>query len=471
MPQYDAVVIGSGPNGLSAAIELARNGARVLVLEGHPQIGGGTRTANLTLPGFLHDTCSAVHPMGVLSPFWQRLPMQKHGLEWIYPEASVAHPLDNQAAVMLYRSVERTMEGLGVDAEAWQKLVNPFVSSGKTLLADSLGPFGWPKNPFIFARFGLKGMRSAEGLAEKYFQDPMAQALFAGCAGHSVLPLDKGFSAAVGLMFVITAHLVDWPVAKGGSAAITKALAAILGNWGGTIECDQWIKSWQQIPDAKVVLFDTDPVQMAQIAGEQLPSRYRKRLSRYNYGPGAFKVDWALDGPIPWEDRNCLLASTVHVGGSLYEIAESEKAAWEGRISEKPYLILCQQSQFDAMRSPKGQHTAYAYCHVPQGLDVDMTDFIERQIERFAPGFRDLILARHKTRPSEFESYNPNYVGGAITGGAADITQLFTRPVARLDPYSTPNKKIFICSAASPPGGGVHGMCGYHAARSALKRL
>ncbi|MEL7533548.1 MAG: NAD(P)/FAD-dependent oxidoreductase [Bacteroidota bacterium] len=470
MPDYDAVVIGAGPNGLSAAIELVRNGAKVIILEGHQEIGGGTRTAQLTLPGFEHDFCSAVHPMGVLSPFWRELPLADHGLEWIYPKASVAHPLDDGPAVLLYRSVEKTMQGLGADAEAWKKLISPFVNRGEQLLKDSLGPLSIPQNPLLLARFGLKAMRSAEGLAQKFFREPRARALFAGCAGHSVLPLEMPFSAAVGLMFAVTGHLVDWPVAKGGSQSISRALARYFVSLGGEIECNQWIRSLSDVPDSKLLLFDTDPIQLAQIAGDALPARYKGRLHNYQYGPGAFKLDWALAGPIPWNDSQCRLASTVHVGGTLAEIASSEKDAWEGRISAKPFLIVCQQSEFDE-RSPKGQHTAYAYCHVPHGSEVDMTKHIENQIERFAPGFKDLILAKHKTSPSDFYHYNPNYYGGAITGGAANFRQLFTRPVARLNPYTTPNKRLLICSAASPPGGGVHGMCGYHAARTALKRL
>jgi len=295
--------------------------------------------------------------------------------------------------------------------------------------------------------------------------------LLGGCAGHSVLPLDMNFSAAVGLMFAITGHMVDWPVAKGGSHAITHALATYLRSLGGEIETGRWIKNLTELPSSKVVLFDTDPQQMASIAEDALPTRYKKRLRNYQYGPGAFKLDWALAGPIPWNDSHCRLASTVHVGGTLAEIAQSEKDAWQGRINEKPFLILCQQSEFDDKRSPKGQHTAYAYCHVPHDSEVDMTTRIENQIERFAPGFKDLILAKHQTSPKAFAQYNPNYLGGAITGGAANFSQLFTRPVARLNPYTTPNKRLLICSAASPPGGGVHGMCGYHAAQTALKRI
>ncbi|MEM6348288.1 MAG: NAD(P)/FAD-dependent oxidoreductase [Bacteroidota bacterium] len=470
MPDYDAVVIGSGPNGLSAAIELARNGAKVMVLEGHEEIGGGTRTAELTLPGFQHDYCSAVHPMGVLSPYWKALPLAEHGLEWVYSQASVAHPLDDEPAVMLYRSVEQTMANLGEDAAAWKKLVQPFVNRGEALLQDSLGPLSLPQNPLLLARFGLKAMRSAAGLARSKFQGDRAQALFAGCAGHSVLPLEMRFSAAIGLMFAVTGHMIDWPVAKGGSHSITKALASYFESLGGEIETGKWVQSLSELPSSKVVLFDTDPLQLASIADDSLPEGYRKRLRKYHYGPGAFKVDWALDGPIPWNDSQCRLASTVHVGGTLAEIAESEKAAWEGRISEKPFLILCQQSEFDK-RSPQGQHTAYAYCHVPHGSEVDMTERIENQIERFASGFKDLILAKHKTSPDDFHRYNPNYLGGAITGGAAHFAQLFTRPVARMNPYTTPNRRLFICSAATPPGGGVHGMCGYHAAKTALKRI
>lgn len=469
--ELDAVVVGSGPNGLAAAVALAQRGASVRVIEGHEQIGGGTRTAELTLPGFRHDVCSAVHPMGVLSPFLRTLPLAEHGLEWIRPPASVAHPLDDGTAVMLYRSIERTTEELGEDSEPYRRMIAPFLQDPHALLADLLAPLKLPSKPLTMTRFGLMAIRSARGLARARFAGERAPALFAGCAGHAILPLDRLLTAALGLIFTITGHVDDWPVAAGGSDAISRALARYLESLGGRIETGHRIEHLEELPPSRVVLFDTAPRQLLEIAGDALPIGYRQRLGRYRYGPGVFKVDWALDGPIPWRDPRCLEASTVHVGGTLDEIAAAEAEMYRGGHPTRPYLILCQQSQFDPSRAPEGKHTGYAYCHVPGGSTVDYTEAIEAQVERFAPGFRDLILARHTMDTAGFEAYNPTCVGGAITGGVADLFQLFTRPVARFDPYSTPNPRLFICSASTPPGGGVHGMGGYWAARSALRRL
>ncbi len=466
---YDAVVIGSGPNGLAAAIVLAQAQRSVLVVEGEDTIGGGTRTAELTQPGFLHDVCSAVHPMGVLSPFFKTLPLSEHGLTWLHPPVSVAHPLDDGTAVLLQRSLDATADGLGRDAAAWRRLLTPFLHRPEVLLADLMAPLGLPRAPLAMAHFGWYGLRSASHLARR-FKEPRARALLAGCAGHSILPLTRLPSAAVGLVFALTGHLIDWPVARGGSAAITNALAGYFRSLGGEIQTSRPIARLADLPETRAVLFDTSPKQMIDIAGEDLPTGYKKRLSRYRYGPGAFKLDWALSEPIPWRDAACALASTVHVGGSLKEIAVAEAAAWRGEIPERPFVLVCQQSHFDDTRAPSGKHTGYAYC-VPHGCEADMTERIEAQIERFAPGFRDLILARHTRSPAGFEAYNGNYVGGAITGGVADLGQLFTRPTARLNPYTTPNPRLFICSASTPPGGGVHGMCGYHAAQAVLKRL
>ncbi|MEM9178040.1 MAG: NAD(P)/FAD-dependent oxidoreductase, partial [Myxococcota bacterium] len=447
----DAIVIGAGPNGLAAAIELARNGASVRVVEAADEVGGGTRSAELTLPGFLHDVCSAVHPMGILSPYYRTLPLEEHGLEWIIPPASVAHPLDDGEAVMMYRSLDRTAEGLGRDRKNYLRLIEPLMRDAHGLLADAMAPLRIPKHPIQMARFGLRAAFSANRLARLLFRDERARALLAGCAGHSVLPLSQPLTAALGTLFAMTAHMENWPVARGGSQSIGRALASYLESLGGEIELGHRVERLDALPKSRVVLFDTSPNQLASIAANDLPDGYRKRLGRYRYGPGAFKLDWALDGPIPWKDERCLEATTVHVGGPLEEICASEKDMYAGRLNDRPYLILCQQSQFDDSRAPAGQHTGYAYCHVPHGSTVDRTEAIENQIERFAPGFKDRILARHAMNAADFEAHNPNYVGGAITGGVADAFQLFNSPVTRLDPHSTPNRRLFICSAATPP--------------------
>jgi phytoene dehydrogenase-like protein len=466
----DVVIIGSGPNGLAAAICLAQAGASVLVLEARSTVGGGMRTAALTLPGFTHDVCSAVHPMGVLSPYLRQLPLEAHGLRWLRPRASVAHPLDDGPAVLLLRSLEETTSQLGADQEAYRGLVAPFLERPHALLEDAMAPLGLPRHPGLLFRFGLHAVRSATGLARR-FHGTRARALVAGCAAHSILPLEQPLTGALALLFLITGHVEEWPVAAGGSEAIARALASFLHSLGGKIETGASVRSVADLPAARAYLFDTSPAQLATICEAILPLRYVRRLRRFRYGPGAFKLDWALDGSIPWKDPRCLEASTVHVGGTLEEISASEAAVWRGEHPERPFVLLCQQSEFDPSRAPPGKQTGWAYCHVPSGSAQDMTSNVEAQIERFAPGFKESILARHVTTPADLERYNPNYVGGAITGGVADFTQLFTRPVARLDPYSTPHPRLFICSASSPPGGGVHGMCGYHAAQSALRRL
>jgi phytoene dehydrogenase-like protein len=470
-PSLDAVVVGSGPNGLAAAALLASSGCSVHVVEAHAELGGGTRTAELTLPGFLHDVCSAVHPLGELSPYFRTLPLEQHGLCWAHPPLSVAHPLDGEPAVLLRRSVQDTAEGLGSDGRAWQRLMDPFVRLGAPFLEDLLGPLRIPSRPLSMARFGLYGFRSAVGLTRGLFEEQRARAVFAGCAAHAILPLDMWMTGAVGLLFSLTTHLCDWPMAIGGSASISRALESYIRAHGGTFETNKRIESLADLPESRVVLFDLAPRQLISIAGDALPSGYLKRLARYDYGPGVFKIDWALSGPIPWKDPECARASTVHVGGAVEEIAASERAAYMGEHSERPFVLVTQQSHFDPSRAPEGKHTGYAYCHVPFGSTVDMTARIEAQIERFAPGFGDVILARATHSPADLERYNSSFIGGVIAGGASHIGQLFTRPVARLDPYSTPNRRLFLCSAATPPGGGVHGMCGYFAAKSALKRL
>lgn len=468
---YDVVIIGSGPNGLSSGIVLAEKGLKVLIVEGATTLGGGTRTAELTLPGFRHDVCSAVHPMGYLSPYFKTLPLEKFGLEWIFPEASVAHPLDKESAVILSRSITETALNLGIDAKKYAKLLRPWVQQGDALLADCLKPLGIPDHLSLMMGFGLSGFRPASFFARHTFKGERSKALFAGCVAHSILPFDNFFTTAVGLLFLVTGHMENWAIPKGGSQSIANALAAYFESLGGEFMLSTKIGDFGQLPEAQKYIFDTDPVQLAKIAHEQLPSSYRDRLLKFRFGPAVFKIDYALDSPIPWCDRRCLQASTVHVGGTFNEIAASEKNVWDERHNKKPFLILGQQSLFDPTRAPKGKHTGWAYCHVPNGSDVDMTEPMENQIERFAPGFKDTVLARHSMNTKDLYHYNPNYLDGVITGGAMDITQLYTRPVARFDPYSTPNPKIFICSASTPPGGGVHGMCGFYAAKSVLKSM
>jgi len=470
----DAVIVGSGPNGLAAAIVLAQAGASVLVLEADDELGGGVRTAELTLPGFKHDICSGCHPMGILSPYFRTLPLHEHGLEWLQSAASVAHPLDGEPAVLLRRSVADTGEGLGGDAGRYRRLVEPFLSGGGRdgLLDDALKPLGrLPRHPFRLALFGAQGLLPAARLARLAFRERRARALLAGCAAHAILPLERMLTGAVGLLFLVTAHVEEWPVAKGGSIAIGQALAGYLEALGGRVQTGVRVTSAADLPPARVYLFDTSPATLADAAGPVLPERYVRALRKFRYGPAAFKLDWALDGPIPWKDPRCLEASTVHVGGTLEEISASESAMFHGKHPERPYVLVVQQSLLDPSRAPEGKHTGYAYCHVPSGSTIDCTGVIERQIERFAPGFRERILARHAMSPADFERHNANYIGGAITGGVADIPQAFARPVARLDPYSTPNPRVFICSASAPPGGGVHGMCGYYAAQVAARRL
>ena len=466
----DAVVIGSGPNGLAAAIRLAEAGASVTVLEAHKEIGGGTRTAALTLPGFKHDVCSSVHPMGIVSPFLKSLPLEKHGLKWIYPQASVAHPLDNGNAVLLTESLDETADRLGCDGKTYRRLLAPFVSCVDELMAGALAPLQFPKHPLLMARFGLEAVRSAQHLSRK-FSGEEAKALIAGCAAHSILPFDRSLTAAVALVFLIIGHKKNWPLPEGGSHAITKSMAAYFKSLGGKIQIGHRVRSPQDLPPARIYLFDTSPNLLVDGFTSVLPAGYVKRLAKFRYGPGVFKVDYALRKSIPWKNADCLKASTVHLGGTFDEIAAAEAEVWQGVHPTRPYVLLTQQSEFDHKRAPRGKHTLWAYCHVPNGSTRDMSPIIENQIERFAPGFKKTILKRHTMNTAAFEEYNPNYWGGAITGGVADLAQFISRPVLRFNPYATPNPRIFLCSASTPPGGGVHGMCGFNAAETALKHL
>jgi len=471
MAGYDAVVVGSGPNGLAAAITMAQAGKSVLVLEARDTIGGGCRSAELTLRGFLHDVCSAIHPLGLGSPFFRTLPLDDHGLEWVHPAAPVAHPLDDGTAVMIERSVEATAGGLGTDAGAYRRLMGPLVSGWDALAPDLLDALHLPRHPLAMARFGLKALRSARGLAESRFRGEGARAAFAGLAGHSILPLERAATAAIALVLGTAAHAVGWPLPRGGSRRIADALAAHLRSLGGEIRTGSPVESLDALPAARAVLCDVTPRQLLGLAGDRLRGRYRRQLERYRYGPAAFKLDFALSGPIPWKAAGCSRAGTVHLGGTLAEIAASEAAVARGEHPERPFVLLAQPSLFDASRAPAGRHTAWAYCHVPNGSTFDMRGRIEAQIERFAPGFRDVVLARSVLTPARLQEHNANYVGGDINGGAQDLRQLFTRPAPRIVPYSTPVPGLYICSSSTPPGGGVHGMCGYHAARAALRAV
>lgn len=467
--KYDAVVIGSGPNGFAAGILLVQKGLSVLIVEANEEVGGGVRSAELTLPGFTHDVCSAIHPLTIASPFFQTLPLHEFGLEFVQPDASLAHPLDDGTAVLLKRSVEETAANLGTDGLSYERLVKILSRNWSVLGEDLLAPLGIPRNPFFMAAFGLKGFASAKSLANHYFKETRARAMFAGNAAHSMIPLENIPSAAFGLVLLLTAHAVGWGFPKGGAKNISFALRDYFLSLGGRIETNFEVANIDELPASRAVLFDITPKQIVKIAGHRLPAGYKKRLEKFKYGAGAFKMDFALSEPIPWTAAECFEAGTVHLGGTFEEIAASERAHDEGKISENPFVLVAQHTLFDATRAPAGMHTAWAYCHVPNGSTVDMTEIIENQIERFAPGFKDCILAKAAKSPAALERWNANYVGGDINGGAGTVSQLFTRPVVKFDPYAIPSQGLYICSSSTPPGGGVHGMCGYHAAKSVLK--
>ena len=511
-----ATVVGAGPNGLAAAIVLAAAGRRVTVLEREPTVGGGCRSAELTLPGFVHDTCSTVHALAGASPLLRRLPLAEHGLELAHPSAPLAHPLDDGTAVLLERSVAKTAAGLGPDGAAYRRMIEPLVREAGPLFGDLLGPLRAPRHPLTLARFARGAVRSAAGLARGRFAGERARALLAGCCAHSMLPLEAPLSASFGIVLAVGAHAVGWPVARGGSQRLADALASHLRALGGTIETGRPVASLDELPSgagagrvrvtprppqglarprrppggprrrapapgggaaarggrragAGAVRPDAPPRPLLALAGPRLPAGYRRRLARYRYGPGVFKLDWALSGPIPWAAPEAARAGTLHLGGTLGEIAAAERAVAGGRHPDRPFVLLVQASRFDPTRAPVGRHTAWAYCHVPNGSARDMTAAIEAQVERFAPGFSRLVLARSAIDSAELERRNPNYVGGDINGGLQDARQLFTRPVARPVPYTTPLPGVLICSSSTPPGGGVHGMSGYWAARAALR--
>lgn len=468
MPDVDAVVIGAGPNGLVAAIEIARAGRTVVVLEAGEEPGGGTRTAELTLPGFRHDVCSAVHPLGLASPALAELPLREHGVEWIQPDAPLAHPLPDRAAI-LERSLAATAARLGSDGPPWTALMGTITRPGAKVVDGLLDPLSLPRHPIALARYGMTGVRSAEAVARR-FEGEDASALLAGLAGHSFLRLDTAATAGFGMLLGGLAHLVGWPVVGGGSQRLAEALVSILRSHGGEVRCGERVTTADQLPTSRAVLADLSPRGVVQILGDRVPDRYVRRLSRFRHGPGVFKLDWALDGPVPWSDDDVRRAGTVHLCGTAAEVAHAEAEVASGRHPERPFVLLAQPSLFDATRAPEGRHTLWGYCHVPNGSTVDMTNRIEDQIERFAPGFRDRVLARHAMDSAAMEAHDANYVGGDINGGAADLRQFVFRPVIAARPWITPVPGWYLCSASIPPGGGVHGMCGRKAARSALQR-
>ena len=468
--RYDAVVVGSGPNGLAAAIELVRRGLHVHLIEGHDVIGGGLRTAELTLPGYRHDVCSTAHPFVEMSPFFSALPLTEFGLQMVTSPAAVAHPFDDEPPAILERSVEQTATSLGPDAEAYRRLMNPLVKAGAKTVPSVLGPL-WrvPRHPLSVARFGATAIRSGKALANR-FRTERAKGLFAGLAAHSAMPLNRAFVGGVAATLGIAGHTVGWPIVAGGSASLAQALSAYFVSLGGSVETGRWVNSLSDIPRTDAVLLDVTPRQFASLAKEQLSESTTQRYLQWVYGPASFKLDLAVSEPIPWRNRELQRTATVHLGGSYRDIAKAEWEVWHGRMVDGPFVLLNQATLFDPSRAPQDGHTVWAYCHVPARWDGDATEAIVSQIDRFAPGFRDTILASHVMTPLDYERYNPNNVGGAIGGGAMTVGQMFRRPTAGPQPYATEIPHVYLCSASTPPGAGTHGMCGYHAARTALRK-
>ena len=468
---YDVVVVGAGPNGLAAAIAFAGNGLATLVVEAADTPGGGARTRELTIPGVRHDVCSAVHPLGIASPWLRALALEDDGLRWIQPPTPLVHVLGDGRTVALERSLDATAAQLGDDGDAYRELLAPFVARFDELIAMTLGPLRFPRDPLLFARFGREAIRSLRGLARSRFRGDAAPALLAGISAHAMVPLDELATASFALVLGAAGHAAGWPIARGGSQAIIDALVARLRGLGGELVVGTPVASLDALPAARAYVLDVTPRQLVAIAGDRLPAWYRARLARFRYGLGVFKVDWALRAPIPWRDPRCAAAGTVHLSGTLDEVSRAERAIHAGDIPPRPFVLVAQPTRFDPSRAPPGTHTAWAYCHVPHAAAIDATAAIEAHVEAFAPGFRDVVIARATMSPGELERYNANYVGGDITGGLSDWRQLLFRPIARLDPYTTPARDIFLCSSSTPPGVGVHGMCGYWAARSVLRHV
>ena len=469
--EHDAVIVGAGPNGLAAAVTLAQAGRSVLVLEAAETPGGGARSTALIEPDVIHDVCSAVHMLGIASPFFRSQPLERLGLEWVQPQSPLAHPLDGDRCAEVQPDLDATIAGLGNDGKAYKSIIGRLARRFDDLADDVLGPVVHvPKHPIFFTRFGIDAMLPTAVLARRFSTDE-GRALFAGCSAHAMLPFRRALTSSFGMLLLAGAHAEGWPFARGGSQRITDALVARLVELGGRVECDRVVRQLSDLPPARTTLFDTSPRQLARIAGDALPGGYRRRLEKFRHGPGAFKIDYVLDEPVPWRAPACRRAGTVHVGGTFAEVAAAEAAIAKGQHADKPFVLVAQPSITDDTRAPKGTHTLWVYAHVPNGSTLDQTDAVENQIERFAPGFRDVVRARSVIKAAQFEDYNANYIGGDIAGGAHAMSQLIARPFVSRHNYRTPNPSLFLCSASTPPGGGVHGMCGFNAARAALRTV